>query len=171
MMVYYNEDEEREPEPQELPEVRLDQPGTCRTCGKGPECPNGCFRCGRPVHYNAQSYLSDSPCGGWILDTWHNDHPEGNEFYCNECLHAGLIEPPLTVGGLTFAYTDHKSVTVTIDGGQARELTTEETRDLVAFLYDQRKELFMDERQVSEPEPVTVGKSFQGGDDLSDHPF
>jgi len=70
-----------------------------------------------------------------------------------------LIEPPLTVGGLTFAYTDHKSVTVMIDGSQVRELTTQETRDLVAYLHDQRGELFYDESKGAELESVTVASA------------
>ena len=159
-MDYDDDERERDDEPEELPEVRLDQPGACCVCGKE-ECTNGCFRCGRPVHYHPdpRSYFSDSACGAWTLDTWHPGHPEGNEFYCNECLHAGLIEPPLTVGGLTFAYTDHKSVTVMIDGSQARELTTQETRDLVAYLHDQRGELFYHESKGAELESVTVASA------------
>src|SRR5712691_10050123 len=63
-------DEEREEEPRELPEVKLDAPGACCICGK-PDCERGCFKCGRPVCYHSEDYLADSDCGGWILDSWH----------------------------------------------------------------------------------------------------
>ncbi len=92
-MRYYDEDldEEREEEPRELPEVRLDQPGPCIICGL-PGCRNGCFSCGLPVCYHPDNYLADSPtgCGGWILDTWHPAAPDENEYWCTNCLTAGL---------------------------------------------------------------------------------
>ncbi|MBA2286640.1 MAG: hypothetical protein H0W02_14280, partial [Ktedonobacteraceae bacterium] len=42
------------------------------------------------------------------------------------------------------AYTDHQTLAITVDGGQVRELNTDETRNLVAFLYDHRGTLFVD---------------------------
>ena len=80
-----------EPDPQELPEVVPEQPGPCYVCGK-PEQRNGCFKCGKPVCYNEQDYLGDSQCGGWILDSWHPDAPEENEFWYQHCLKEGLDE-------------------------------------------------------------------------------
>ena len=47
-MMFWDDDEEVEREPQELPEIRLDEAGPCCMCGK-PEQQHGCFRCGRPV--------------------------------------------------------------------------------------------------------------------------
>lgn len=138
-----NDEIEHEEEPQEVPEVRFNPPTDCSICGKE-GCTHGCFRCGSPVHYD-QNYFHDSACGTWILDTWHPGHPQENAFYCNLCLYAGLIEGPVSVGGLTFTYSSHKTLRVTIDGEQSRELNAEETRNLVAFLYDQRGELFRGE--------------------------
>lgn len=166
-MTYYDEDtEEREEEPHELPTITLGEPGPCSTCGKADQH-YGCFRCGRPVCYNAQNYLADSTCGGWILDSWHPDAPEGNEFYCNMCLHAGLlVDKDITVAGITFAYTDHQTVQITFND-QLRELSVEETRNLVAYLYDQRGELFIEKsmNQEHKPEPVSAV------DDLDDFAF
>jgi hypothetical protein len=85
-----DDDLEGEPEPQELPEVRLEYPGPCCVCGK-PGCIHGCFSCGKPVCYAATYYPDDSECGGWILDSWHNDAPDENEFWCLHCLEADEV--------------------------------------------------------------------------------
>jgi hypothetical protein len=139
---YCDDDEEREEEPQEIQTVGADPPGPCCICGK-PDRGYACFRCGRPICINAEDYWSDSTCGGWILDTHHPGHPEDNEFYCNVCLHAGLVpDEGVTAAGMIFKYTDHKTLTITIDG-QERELDTQETRDLAAYLHDQCGELFL----------------------------
>src|SRR6266568_1540295 len=84
-------DEDREEEPRELPEVKLDATGDCCICGR-PGCRNGCFKCGKPACYHPTNYLADSPTGfgGWILDTWHPDAHDGNEYWCDACLKAGL---------------------------------------------------------------------------------
>jgi hypothetical protein len=88
MSDWYDEDfEERDEEVVELPEVRLDEPAPCHVCGK-PGCINACFRCGKPICYAETYYPDDSTCGGWILDSWHNDAPDENEFYCLHCLEA-----------------------------------------------------------------------------------
>ncbi len=87
-MMFWDDDEEIEPEPRELPEVRLDEAGPCCICGK-PGQQHGCFRCGRPVCMDARDYLADSTCGGWIMDWWSNgafDPDEGNEFWCHTCI-------------------------------------------------------------------------------------
>ena len=77
-MTYSNDEiEEREREPQEIATATLDQPDNCSICGR-PDQKYACFRCGKPVCYKQQSYWSDSTCGGWILDTWHPEHPDGN---------------------------------------------------------------------------------------------
>jgi hypothetical protein len=81
--MHYDDEEEEERELQELPMVDAD--GPCCICGK-PDQKHGCFVCGRPVCYDEEDYFKDTKCGGWILDTWHDAHPEGNEFYCQECL-------------------------------------------------------------------------------------
>src|SRR5437762_11264341 len=87
-MIDLNDFEE---ELQELPEVRLDESGDCCVCGK-PGCANGCFRCGKPVCYAVTYYPEDSTCGGWILDSWHNDAPDENAFWCLNCLQEDEIE-------------------------------------------------------------------------------
>lgn len=79
----YDDDEDEEP--QQVETFVLDKQGACCVCGK-PGCTNGCYSCGKPVCYNEQDYWASSTCGGWILDTWHPEHPEGNEFYCSNCL-------------------------------------------------------------------------------------
>jgi hypothetical protein len=86
-MPYWEDDDDGEDEPQEqaTPTVVLDVPGPCCACGK-PDCTNGCFRCGRPVCYDLSDYFADTACGGWILDTWHPEHPSENEYYCQNCL-------------------------------------------------------------------------------------
>jgi hypothetical protein len=84
-MLYYEELEESEAEPGELPEAVVEQPGPCVTCGK-PEQQHGCFKCGKPVCMNETNYLADSDCGGWILDSWHPSAPDENEFWCTACL-------------------------------------------------------------------------------------
>jgi hypothetical protein len=88
--MYWEDEEfeERDEEPQELPQVVLDEPGSCVVCGKLGRG-YGCFRCGQPVCINADDYFADSACGGWILDWWTDgayDPDDGNEFYCNHCL-------------------------------------------------------------------------------------
>lgn len=85
---YYDKPED-EPEPQELPEIWLLEPGPCCICGK-PEQRYGCFHCGKPVCYAETYYPEDSSCGSWILDSWHPAAPEENEFYCNRCQEAEL---------------------------------------------------------------------------------
>lgn len=90
----FHDDKDRyngEPEPQELPEVMAGQPGSCCVCGKLAQR-NSCFKCGKPVCYNEQNYLEDSACGGWILDSWHPDAPEENEYWCQHCLKEGIDE-------------------------------------------------------------------------------
>ncbi len=95
-MIDYDDDlaDERneEPEPRELPEFLLEQPGPCCICGK-PERTHGCFRCGKPVCINEQNYLRDSACGSWILDWWTvgaYDPDDGNEFWCQKCVEQAL---------------------------------------------------------------------------------
>ena len=161
------DDYEGEREPREIATATLDQPSTCSICGR-PDQKYACFRCGNPVCYNQQNYWSDSTCGGWILDTWHPGHPDDNEFYCRMCLHAGLNERGVAVGDLTFTYTNRKTLTITVDGVE-RELDIESTRDLVAYLYDQRGELFVNPSTENTLELVAVGDDVLG--DLDEHPF
>ncbi len=135
--------EKRDEEPRASTTARLDVPGACCICGR-PERRDACMHCGRPVCYNEENDRADSTCGAWVQDPWQPSHPEEDEFYCTMCLHAAMIEGPVMVGRLTFAYTDHQTLAITVDGGQVRELNTEETRKLVAFLYDHRGTLFVD---------------------------
>ncbi len=88
-MIEEDGDYDGDDEPQELPEVLTDEPGPCTTCGK-PEQRHACFSCGQPVCMDETNYLADTPCGGWILDTWHPAHPDENEYYCQRCLRAGM---------------------------------------------------------------------------------
>lgn len=87
-MAYWEDEEERDEEPVVVDTFALDKQGPCCVCGK-PGCTNGCFSCGQPVCYNEQDYWASSTCGGWILDSWHPEHPEGNEFYCSKCSQEG----------------------------------------------------------------------------------
>ena len=73
----------------------------------------------------------------------------------------------IAVSDFAVAYTNRKTLTVTIAGIE-RELDTETTRDLVAYLYDQRGDLFVNAPTESTPEPVAVGDSLG---DLDEHPF
>lgn len=189
-MTRYDEDIEDRYEDEEkfieLPDTSLDHPAACWICGK-PDCKRACFRCGFPVCYNEQSYFEDSTCGAWTLDTWHDAHPEGNTFYCSVCLHAGLIPAEgLTIARITFK-ADNGKLQIVV-GGTPRELSKEEAADLIAYLFDQRGDLFgkpyeeepeQEQEQEHAPELVTVSSetSDQGGqqDDslgsIEDHPF
>jgi hypothetical protein len=140
-MSYLDEEHEEEREElQELPDTRLDQPAACFICGR-PDCKYACFRCGQPVCYNQESYFGDSTCGGWILDTWHPGHPEENEFYCQICLHAGLIpDAGLVIAGIPIK-ANNGVIEVTI-GGQVQELSEEDAKNLIAYLFTERGELF-----------------------------
>jgi hypothetical protein len=45
---------------------------------------------------NADNYMNDSTCGGWIMDWWSNgamDPDDGNEFWCKMCLEAEYGKP------------------------------------------------------------------------------
>ncbi len=53
-MSYWSDEEEAEPREIELPTVIVTPPGPCVTCGS------------------------------WILDSWHEDAPEENEFWCHK---------------------------------------------------------------------------------------
>lgn len=181
----YDDEEERDQEPREVQTLTIYPPAPCWLCGR-PEQGHVCFRCGRPVCYNQENYFSDSSCGGWILDTWHNEHPDGNEFYCKVCLHAGLIP----TDGLTLINTGIKikAENGTIElviGGETHELDSEQAADLIAYLFDERGELFgkpyeegPEQEQAPELVTVTSESSDQGGQDqddslgdLEDHPF
>ena len=53
----------------------------CCSCGvQDVSIAFGCCRCGRPVHYQ------EPMCGGWLLDSWHNEAATENEFWCLDCL-------------------------------------------------------------------------------------
>ena len=87
-MMFWDDDEELEHEPRELPVIRLDEAGRCCICGKL-EQQHSCLRCGRPVCMDKADYLADSTCSGWIMDWWSNgafDPDDGNEFWCRACL-------------------------------------------------------------------------------------
>ena len=184
------DDDEQEPEerePQELPEVRLDRPAACFICGR-PDCKNGCFRCGQPVCYNQEFYFGESTCGGWILDTWHPAHPEENCFYCNICLQAGLIpESGLVIAGIPIR-ADNGTIQVTV-AGQVQDLSEEDTKNLIAYLWTERGELFgkpydpdaetppVENVPDAEESPDLVGvqgslqEDYDGLAELEDHPF
>jgi hypothetical protein len=96
------------------------------------------------------------------------------------CLYAALVASKgvSVAGGLVFKYADDGTLHIEVDG-QARALSVEETRSLVAYLYDGRGELFgkpydpdAPEESAPEPELVTVG-SDQGDSlgDLDGEPF
>jgi hypothetical protein len=186
--MHFDDDDQEleERESQELPEVRLDQPAACFICGR-PNCQNACFRCGQPVCYNQEFYFGESTCGGWILDTWHPAHPEENVFYCNICLQAGLIpEAGLVIAGIPIK-ADNGVVQITV-AGRVQELSEEDTKNLIAYLWSERGELFgkpydpdaetqedvPDMEESQSPELVGV-QSLQEDDDalgeLLDHPF
>ncbi len=143
-MIHYDEgdEDEREEEPREIDTVMVEEPAPCCICGR-PGRRYGCFRCGRSVCYSETNYFADTPCGGWLLDTWHDDHPEGNEFYCQICLHANLVDQAgASAAGMLFTMTPDQVLQVTIDGQAPRLLTQDETRTVIAHLYDQRGDLF-----------------------------
>jgi hypothetical protein len=138
--AFEEEREEEREELQELPDARLDQPAACFICGR-PDCKYACFRCGQPVCFNPENYFSDSTCGGWILDTWHPGHPEENEFYCQICLHAGLIpDAGLVIAGIPIK-ADNGVIEITV-GGEIHELSEEDAKNLIAYLWTSRGELF-----------------------------
>lgn len=139
-MYYDDEEREEEREPEEVQTVTVYPPSNCCICGR-PECGYACFRCGQAVCYNQENYFGDSPCGGWILDSWHPEHPHGNEFYCTVCLQAGLIpESGLVIAGIPIK-ADRGKVQITV-GGQVQELSEEDAKDLIAYLWTERGELF-----------------------------
>jgi len=173
----YHDEELEEERVQELSDARLDQPAACFICGR-PACKYGCFRCGLPVCHNQENYFLDSTCGAWILDTWHPGHPDENEFYCKMCLHAGLIPASgLTIARITFKA--EKGALQIVVGGTPRPLSNEEAADLIAYLFDNRGELFgkpynPDAEEEHELEPVAVTSENEQDDSLGsldDHPF
>lgn len=164
-MSYYEEEDEQEREPRTLPDMYIEPEACCVVCGvqNSVERPMNwaCSACGGATH--TECGADTEPSGGWDRDY------DINYWVCNICLQRGPNPPDgfVEVAGLTFAYSNHKSLTVTIDG-QARVLNTEETRDLVAFLYDLRGELFLDDKKVSEE----LVLAFDGPlGTLDDHPF
>lgn len=190
--MYYDDDEEREEErePEEVQTISVYPPSNCCICGR-PECGYACFRCGQAVCYNQENYFGDSPCGGWILDTWHPEHPHGNEFYCNICLQAGLIpESGLIIAGIPIK-ANRGTIQITV-AGQVQELSEEDTKNLIAYLWTERSELFgkrydpdaetQEDVPSIEESPELVGvQSQEAGDhlqeddeglgELQDHPF
>jgi hypothetical protein len=173
-MSYYNEDDE-EREPQTIETMTLDQPGPCWICGR-PDQHLACFRCGRPVCYNPLDYWASSTCGGWILDTWHPEHPEGNEFYCNICLAAALIrqDEGLTVADGILFKADNGTVQIIIDG-KPRQLTEDEASSLIAYLFDERGDLYGKPYDPESDEATAPGLATSAGDEdptaIGDHPF
>lgn len=191
-MYYDDEDREEEREPEEVQTVTVYPPSNCCICGR-PECGYACFRCGQAVCYNRENYFGESTCGGWILDSWHPGHPHENEFYCNICLVAGLIpEVGLVIAGVPIK-ASNGTIEVTV-AGQVQELSEEDAKNLIAYLWTERSDLFgksyerIDaEKQLLEestPKLVTVPdegdhpQSDQGNQDqddslgdLEDHPF
>lgn len=175
----YDEDRE-EQEPEEV-ETCTVAPGPCVVCGR-PGQRHACFRCGNPVCYHPTNYFEDSTCAGWILDSWHPGHPHDNEMWCHICQQAaqvtdfgGELE---TAAGLTFKYKEidggGKVLTIKVNG-KVRELTEEETRTLVAYLWTEKApDLFgkqYDPDAVAsdtEPDLVAVGDDLG---ELPDHPF
>ncbi|MBA2677547.1 MAG: hypothetical protein H0U76_04015 [Ktedonobacteraceae bacterium] len=86
-MFYLDEElDDVEAEPRELPTVIVAH-GPCVTCG-APGRDHSCFQCGKPVCH-AENYLADTNCGGWILDSWHPDASEENEYWCVACMEEG----------------------------------------------------------------------------------
>lgn len=185
-MTWFPDDDydERDEEPREveIPTFTLDQPGPCCICGR-PGRVYACFSCGRPVCYNEQDYFASSNCGGWILDSWHPAHPEENEFYCGECLVAGQIPPEgvsIAGGAALFKWMENGALQLTINGQPPQVLSDENSRDLVAYLYHGRGELFgkrydPDAPEESAPTPVAVASPLDGDLDelgeLEGHPF
>lgn len=184
-MAYWEDEEERDEydeEPREIATNALTVPGNCCICNR-PGCGYGCFRCGRPVCYSSKDYFSDSKCGGWILDTWHPSHPDENEFYCQICLTAGLIENEgvsLADGAVKFKYDSPGVLQMTLNGA-TQALSDEDAKKLVAYLYDQRGELFgkpyNPDAEDNEPATDPFVKVGAGADDtdldldLEDNPF
>jgi hypothetical protein len=180
-------DEEREPE--EVQTVTVYPPAPCCICGR-PEQGHACFRCGQAVCYNQENYFGESTCGGWILDTWHPEHPHGNEFYCNVCLVAGLIpESGLVVAGIPIK-ASNGTIEFTV-AGQVQELEEEDAKNLIAYLWSERSDLFGKSYELIDAEnqlreestkanaAVPVGdhqgeglqEDYDGLGEIEDHPF
>lgn len=78
---------EREPAALDVPcvEVPAGVVPVCCSCGEQDASLSfGCGYCGRPVHYH------EPECGGWLLDSWHDEAATEHEFWCLDCLENGL---------------------------------------------------------------------------------
>jgi hypothetical protein len=182
----YDDEEFEEREPEEIQPISIYPPAPCFICER-PDCKYGCFRCGLPVCYNPDGYFSDSTCGGWILDSWHPGHPHENEFYCQICLHAALVpEAGLTIAGIPIKA--HQGVIQVTVGGEVHTLDKDDAASLIAYLFDQRGELFgkpyKEPTEESTPQPdaselvTVISETSDQCDDpddslgnLDDHPF
>lgn len=173
-MSYYDEDREDEDrEPRTLPDMFIEEYDVCGVCGvkNSSERPMrmACSVCGEATHDECGA--DTEPSGGYDRDY------DVNYWVCNLCLVKGNRESgKVEVGEFTFAYTDHKTLAITF-GDHTRELDTEEARMLVSYLYDERGELFINERK-GEDVPLDLPEFEQlfpinlaTVDDLDSHPF
>lgn len=171
------EEQEVEREPRTLPDFWIEPDAVCVVCKvqNSSERPMRwvCSECGGATHDECGA--DTEPSGGWDRDY------EINYWVCNNCLkHTPGAFRVLEIGGLTFEYTDHRTLIIAVDG-QSRELETDDARQLVAFLHDLRGELFIDDETVDlkldplpDPDPFLAGVSSDGGLgdlDLDEHPF
>lgn len=55
----------------------------------------------------------------------------------------------ISVQGMTFCYTEHGTLTITLASGEQKELNPQEAVELLTYLYDEQGDLFKLARQYN----------------------